>query len=140
MSPRRSKTRVLPSGLTSTSIQVPSSTLIGTCRMAIPGGALTSHLGGLGGAVWASAWARPKKAMKAAATPYFMENPRWSPISSKPAAGRNDGDSSGLQLDVPVEIVEPALVQVVGREAAPVFLQLIGRRPLRRVARMHVGL
>src|SRR3989344_1053366 len=50
MSPKRSKAIVLPSGLTSTFIQVPSSTLIGTWRMTAPGGLLTSHLAGLAGA------------------------------------------------------------------------------------------
>ena len=45
MSPRRSKTRVRPSGLTSRFIHVPSSTVIGTSRTFIPGGAATSQLG-----------------------------------------------------------------------------------------------
>ena len=37
--------------------------------------------------------------------------------------------TSGLQLDVPIEIVAPALVQVIGREAAAMFLQLPAGRP-----------
>src|SRR5205085_8770757 len=43
MSPSRSKAIVRPSGLTSTFIQVPSFTFIGTCRSRAPGGAFTSQ-------------------------------------------------------------------------------------------------
>src|SRR5205085_9345219 len=44
MSPSRSKAIVLPSGLTSTFIQVPSVTWIGISRVGV-GGAATSHFG-----------------------------------------------------------------------------------------------
>ena len=46
----------------------------------------------------------------------------------------------GLQLDVPVEIVAPALVQVIGREAAAMLLQLPAGRPERAAADVHVRL
>ena len=36
--------------------------------------------------------------------------------------GLHGADLSGLELDVPIEIVAPALVQIVGREAAAVIL------------------
>jgi amino acid transporter len=47
-------------------IQVPLSTLIGICRNAIPGGALTSHFGGLGGAAGLDCAAAPLAAAAAA--------------------------------------------------------------------------
>src|SRR3954471_23763685 len=46
MSPSRSKAIVLPSGETSTFIQLPSVVSIGIWRVVMPGGALTSHLAG----------------------------------------------------------------------------------------------
>jgi hypothetical protein len=55
MSPSRVKAIVRPSGLTSTSIQLPSSTAIGTWRTRAPGGALTSHFGGFASAAGAGA-------------------------------------------------------------------------------------
>src|SRR5687767_11750200 len=45
-----------------------------------------------------------------------------------------------LQLDVPVQVVAPALVEVVGREALAVVLQLPAGRADRRALEMHLGL
>src|SRR5580692_10230430 len=44
-----------------------------------------------------------------------------------------------LQLYVPVEVVEPAFVEVVGRELAAVFLQFVHGRAARMAARVHLG-
>src|SRR5678815_1538658 len=46
----------------------------------------------------------------------------------------------GFELDVPVEIVAPALVQIVGREALAMVLQLPTGRPDRFPLNMHAGL
>src|SRR4029453_15997929 len=46
----------------------------------------------------------------------------------------------GFELDVPVEIVAPALVQIVGREALAMVLQLPAGRPDRFPLNMHAGL
>src|SRR5687767_7853954 len=48
--------------------------------------------------------------------------------------------SLGLELDVPVEIVAPAGVQIVGRESAAMLLQLPARRPDRLAIGVHVRL
>src|SRR6185312_16731521 len=61
-------------------------------------------------------------------------------FQSRPASRFASEAVLRLQLDVPVEVVQPALVQVVGREAAAVVLQLEGRGPDRAAARMHVRL
>jgi len=45
-----------------------------------------------------------------------------------------------IQLGIPVEIVAPALVQVIGRESAAVVLQHVGRRLHRLMARIHPAL
>src|SRR5580658_3018471 len=45
-----------------------------------------------------------------------------------------------LQFDVPVEVVEPAFVEVVGGEFAAVFLQLVHARAVRAAVRVHVRL
>ena len=50
MSPSKEKARLRPSGETSTSIHVPSSVRIGTCRIFAPRGALTSHFSSSGSA------------------------------------------------------------------------------------------
>src|SRR5690349_15252852 len=44
---------------------------------------------------------------------------------------------SSQQLDVPVEPVAPGIVQIVGREAAAMLLQLPGGRPDRRDMELH---
>src|SRR3954471_19690298 len=43
-----------------------------------------------------------------------------------------------LQLDIPVEIVAPARVEIVGREGATMLLKLPAGRPDRIAVRMHV--
>src|ERR1700722_3209589 len=48
--------------------------------------------------------------------------------------------ASSLQLDVPVEVVEPAFVEVVGGESTAVFLQLVHARAVRAAVRVHVRL
>src|SRR5262249_2736756 len=45
-----------------------------------------------------------------------------------------------LQLGVPVEVVEPALVQIVRREAPAVAVQMIDARLERHLRRPHLGL
>src|SRR6187399_2316302 len=47
---------------------------------------------------------------------------------------------SGFQLDVPVEIIAPAAVQIIGWEASAVVLQLPASRPDRLELDMHAGL
>src|SRR5687768_6793079 len=47
---------------------------------------------------------------------------------------------SGVELDVPVEIVAPAFMKVVGRKASPVLLQLPAGRPERMPLDVHVRL
>ena len=42
-----------------------------------------------------------------------------------------------LELGIPVEIVEPAIVQVVGREQPPVAMQLEHRRAVRMLIGAH---
>src|SRR5690348_17667595 len=44
--------------------------------------------------------------------------------------------SSRLQFDIPVEIIAPAIVQIIGRERAAVFLQLPRRRTDRLAVRV----
>src|SRR4249919_2438392 len=46
----------------------------------------------------------------------------------------------GFEYDVPVEIVAPTLMQVVGREALAMVLQLPAGRPDRLALDMHAGL
>ena len=53
--------------------------------------------------------------------------------------GRISG-GSGLQLDVPIEIVAPALVEVVGREGAAVLLELPAGRAEGVALDVHMGL
>ena len=81
MSPSRSKAISLPSRLTSTFIQVPLSTAMRISWVAMPGGALTFHFGGLAasagfagaGPVCAQAWpAIHTKASAVAATRTFI--------------------------------------------------------------------
>src|SRR3954470_19762473 len=63
--------------------------------------------------------------------------------SSSPGSTGGTGsraEPSGLQLDVPVEIVAPAVVEVVGREGAAVLLQLPAGRAERAAADLHVRL
>src|SRR5689334_7401206 len=45
-----------------------------------------------------------------------------------------------IQLGVPIEIVEPALVQIVRREQAAVAMQLVYGRGVGRLFREHLGL
>src|ERR1700730_10554929 len=45
-----------------------------------------------------------------------------------------------VELGVPVEIVAPALMQVVGREGAAILLQHVRRRLHRAVPRIHPAL
>ena len=45
--------------------------------------------------------------------------------------------SSRLQLGIPIKVVEPALVQVVGREQPPVAVQLEHRRAVGVLPRLH---
>src|SRR5258708_8892562 len=59
--------------------------------------------------------------------------------SGSTAPGRKP-DLARIQLGIPVEIVAPALVQVVGREGAAVFLQHVGRRLDRALPRVHPAL
>src|SRR5688572_10360035 len=47
---------------------------------------------------------------------------------------------SGLQLDVPIEVIAPALVEVIGREALAVVLQLPAGRADRLTLEMHLRL
>src|SRR3546814_17564364 len=47
---------------------------------------------------------------------------------------------SRLQLDAPIQPVAPGFVQVIGREAAAMFLELPARRPDRRDVERHPGL
>lgn len=47
---------------------------------------------------------------------------------------------SGLQLGIPVKIVHPAFVQVVGREQPPVIVQVLNRRLERLLRREHARL
>src|SRR4051794_33479983 len=48
--------------------------------------------------------------------------------------------SSGLQLDIPIEIIPPAGVEVIGREAPPMLLQLPAGRPERPPVEVHMRL
>src|SRR5215469_6693021 len=48
--------------------------------------------------------------------------------------------SERVELGVPVEVVAPALVQVVWREGAAILLKHVGRRLNRAVARVHLAL
>src|SRR5579872_3133674 len=48
--------------------------------------------------------------------------------------------ASALELGVPIEIIAPGIVQIVGREGAAVFLQHEARRLHRAVARVHAAL
>src|SRR5690606_28140389 len=43
----------------------------------------------------------------------------------------------GVEFDVPVEVIHPAFVQMVRREAAADMLQLMHRRPARTPERAH---
>ncbi len=45
-----------------------------------------------------------------------------------------------LQLNIPIEPVVPGIVQVIGREAAAMFLQMPARRADRRDVERHMGL
>ena len=49
--------------------------------------------------------------------------------------GRSRSAALRLQLGIPVEIVHPALVQVVGREGPPVVVQVVDGRPVGRLER-----
>src|SRR5436190_17206981 len=78
-----------------------------------------------------------------------LRSGRWpfsasrSGSSSSPGSTGGTGsraEPSGLQLDVPVEIVAPALVEVIGREGAAVLLQLPAGRPERAAVDVHVRL
>src|SRR5690348_16068795 len=62
--------------------------------------------------------------------------PRWQPggMMARRASG------SSFQFDVPIEIVAPAIVQIVGREGAAMLLQLPAGRPERPAVDMHVRL
>src|SRR5271166_1961622 len=60
--------------------------------------------------------------------------------SRRPHQRRSRGGSERVELGVPVEIVAPALVQVVGRKRAAVLLQHVGRRLDRAAARVHPAL
>src|SRR5688572_23829729 len=52
----------------------------------------------------------------------------------------NEALRLSLQLDIPVEIIAPALVEVIGREAAAVILQLPTGRTDRLAVDRHVRL
>src|SRR5271169_1407794 len=53
---------------------------------------------------------------------------------------RSRAGSEWVELGIPIEIVAPALVQIVGRERAAVLLQHVGRRLDRAAARVHPAL
>src|SRR5690606_14381117 len=59
------------------------------------------------------------------------------PSRARHATSRAAGTSLRLELGIPVEIVEPAVVQVVGREQPSVAVQLEHRRPVRHLERPH---
>src|SRR6266508_6874748 len=63
--------------------------------------------------------------------------PGTSPGMTYPAWYRSD---LRLQLGVPVEIVEPAVMQIVRREAPAVAVQMIDGRLERHLRRPHPGL
>src|SRR5262249_15246176 len=47
---------------------------------------------------------------------------------------------SRIELGIPIEIVEPALMQIVGREQPAVPMQLVHRGLERHLRRPHLGL
>ena len=47
---------------------------------------------------------------------------------------------SGFEFDIPVEVIHPRRVEVVGREAATDFLKLVVRGPDRLSMRHHAGI
>src|SRR3546814_8195229 len=61
-----------------------------------------------------------------------------SPHDAMNARSRRRGQPrSRLQLDAPIQPVAPGFVQVIGREAAAMFLELPARRPDRRDVERH---
>src|SRR5437763_9733769 len=58
----------------------------------------------------------------------------------RPIAIALAGEELRQQLDVPIEIIAPALVQIIGRKRAAVLLELPARRPDRLTLEMHVRL
>src|SRR6266545_4052971 len=77
---------------------------------------------------------RPSMSMLDAAKTWM---PGTSPGMTYPAWYRSD---LRLQLGVPIEIVEPAVVQIVRREAPAVAVQMIDGRLERHLRRPHLGL
>lgn len=55
------------------------------------------------------------------------------------ATGRISLNLSRLQLGIPVEEIQPAVVQMVRRELPPGIAQLVRRRAARRFAQVHPG-
>src|SRR5687767_10856922 len=95
-------------------------------RMTRPGGAGAATGWFLGAAtIDPAAQARPGPATSIAAA---ASRRRRRPIASS------------LQLDVPVEIVAPAFVKVVGREAPAILLQLPAGRPVGAAVEVHMRL
>src|SRR5580765_3454292 len=66
-----------------------------------------------------------------------------SSCSPGSSAGNGCGGSyrpSSFQLDIPVKIVPPALVEIIGREASTMLLELPAGRAERAAADVHMGL
>ena len=57
----------------------------------------------------------------------------------RPFCLRTSRQPLGLQLGVPIQVVEPALMKVVGREQASVTMQFENRWTIRRLLRQHPG-
>lgn len=56
------------------------------------------------------------------------------------SASANRHEASRLQLSIPIEKIEPAIMQIVGRECAAVVVQVLNCRLKRHVHRPHVEL
>src|SRR5262245_5980371 len=83
-----------------------------------------------------SAWPPPPRPI---GTPRSRALPR--PCASPNSARQPEAIENRLRLElgVPVEIVEPALVQVVGRKQPPIAMQLEHRGPIGHLPRLHAG-
>src|SRR5690349_18853309 len=98
-----------------------------------PAFARYASYGGLESAGARSAWAESGPSSKHRARKSIAA------VTGPSACADDDSQRSRIELGVPVQIIEPAVVQIVRRKQSAVAVQVLHRRLERLLRRPHVG-